>query len=262
MLPRVRSYTEVSDAQGERIERLEADASPVFDPAEVWLVTSALRGAADRGTAQGLRRLGLRGPIAAKTGTTNDFRDAWFLGYTPRLVVGVWVGFDDAASIGVPASVAALPIFASFVLHALGPDWPDPFREPDGIERVRVEYGTGRRAGIGCAGDPEDFLEGTAPTEVCEAALWRVVRSPFDLLFGRPGRLERVPQEPDEVERREEYEGEEPRDEPEEPQADVPESDLDRAMRDVRRRVNEMRERDRRGDRWVYPWEDDYRPED
>ncbi len=263
-LPRVRPYAEVSDAQGEWNESVETDASPAFDPAEAWLVTSALRGAVERGTAQGLRRLGVFGPLAAKTGTTNDFRDAWFLGYTPRLAVGVWVGFDDASSIGVPASVAALPIFASFVASALGPDWDDPFREPPGIDRVRVEAGTGRRAGIGCAGEAEDFLEGTAPTEVCEAALWRVVRTPWDLLFGRPGRLESVEPRAEPGPESEYDPEDEPEADPEpEPDVEARDTDLDRALRDVRRRVDAMRKGDpEQRDRWVYPWEDEYRRED
>jgi penicillin-binding protein 1B len=249
-LPRVRPYAGVSDAHGEIIEEVESDASPAFDPAETWLVTSALRGAVERGTAQGLRRLGVYGPVAAKTGTTNDFRDAWFLGYTPRIAVGVWVGFDDGASVGVPASVAALPIFASFLHDALGADWADSFREPPGIEHVRIEAMTGRRAGIGCHGDEEEFLAGTAPTEVCEAALWRVVRTPWDLLFGRPGRLEPVPPPP----------GADPSTNGEE-EAKPRETDLDRALRDVRRRVEEMRDDDSRArrDEWVYPWDDEYR---
>jgi penicillin-binding protein 1B len=202
VVPRVRSYREVLDRDGQRIEHTEADAIASFEAAETWLITSALQGAVERGTAAGLRRLGLRGPIAGKTGTTNDFRDAWFIGYTPSLVAGVWVGFDDATSVGVPASVAALPIFAEFVKQALGPELEEQFYEPPGIESVRVEPGTGRRAGLGCPGDYEDFLEGTAPTEVCEAEIFRVVRRPFDWLFGGRGRERRDAKPPPDRERR------------------------------------------------------------
>ncbi len=196
VVPRVRAWSEVLDRDAERIEQRETDALASFDPAETWLVTSALQGAVERGTATGLRRLGLRGPIAGKTGTTNDFRDAWFIGYTPSLVAGVWVGFDEGGSVGVPASVAALPIFAEFVKQALGPELEEQFHEPPGIESVRVEPGTGRRAGLGCPGEYEDFLEGTAPTEVCEAEIFRVVRRPFDWLFGGRGRERREPPPP------------------------------------------------------------------
>ena len=84
----------------------------MFAPDETFLVTSALLGTVLRGTARGLEWRGLGHRVAGKTGTTNEERDAWFIGFSPDLVVGVWVGFDDGASLGVPASGAALPIFA------------------------------------------------------------------------------------------------------------------------------------------------------
>ncbi len=202
VVPRVRGWSEVLDGEAKQIEHTETDALASFDAAETWLVTSALQGAVDRGTAAGLRRLGLRGPIAGKTGTTNDFRDAWFIGYTPNLVAGVWVGFDDGSSVGVPASVAALPIFAEFVKLALGTELEEQFHEPPGIESVRVEASSGRRAGLGCPGEYEDFLEGTAPTEVCEAEIFRVVRRPFDWLFGGRERAQREPPPPPRGDRR------------------------------------------------------------
>jgi penicillin-binding protein 1A len=105
--------------------------------------------------------------VAAKSGTTNDFRDAWFIGYTPSLAVGVWVGFDDGRSTNLTGSRAALPIFASFLRAAVGPNGEGDFSRPSGVEVVSVHRETGLRAGYGCRGEQEVFLRGTAPRESC-----------------------------------------------------------------------------------------------
>jgi penicillin-binding protein 1B len=163
----------VVDGAGDIVQRMEVDGEQVYDPAEAYLVTSALRGAVERGTGRSLRTWGYRGPVAAKSGTTNDFRDAWFIGYTPSLAVGVWVGFDDARSIGLSGSRAALPIFARFMVGAFGRYGEDvEFNVPRGLEIVEINRQTGLRAGPGCRGEPEVFIRGTAPTESC-SPYWR-----------------------------------------------------------------------------------------
>ena len=151
----------------EILERQELRREREYSAAEVYLVTSALRGAVERGTGRGLRRFGFRGAVAAKSGTTNDFRDAWFIGYTPTLVVGVWVGFDDGRSIGLPGSRAALPLFARFLRGAVDPYARVEFERPWGVEIVEVNRESGLRAGWGCRGEREIFLRGTAPEETC-----------------------------------------------------------------------------------------------
>lgn len=163
---RADSRTELDqDAGGER----------VFDPAETYLVTSALRGAVERGTGRGLRDRGFHGDVAAKSGTTNDFRDGWFVGYTPGLVLGVWVGFDHGGRLELPGASVALPIFADFLEEVVGPDGMDgrwggeSFDYPSGLETVEVDPATGLRGGWGCRGQPEIFLQGTAPRESCGA---------------------------------------------------------------------------------------------
>lgn len=141
--------------------------------AEAYLVTSALRGAVDRGSGRSLRAHGFSGVVAAKSGTTNEFRDGWFIGYTPALAVAVWVGFDDAQSLGLPGSRVALPIFARFMAAATGrygdegPWATTGFETPVGLEVVEVEPGTGLRSGPGCPGRPEIFVRGTAPRRSC-----------------------------------------------------------------------------------------------
>jgi penicillin-binding protein 1B len=149
-----------------------------FDPAETYLVTSALRGAVERGTGRGIRDRGFYGDVAAKSGTTNDYRDGWFIGYTPALVVGVWVGFDHGGRLELPGASVALPIFADFLEEALGEDgrsgpWgSEGFSHPSGLEMVEVDPATGLRGGWGCRGEPELFLRGTAPRESCNGFRW------------------------------------------------------------------------------------------
>ena len=99
--------------------------------------------------------------------TTNDARDAWFVGYTPELVVAVWVGFDDGRPLGLTGARAALPIFGRFLLAALGPEGGRDFAEPAGLESVAIHEGSGLRAGFFCWGEREWFLAGTAPQERC-----------------------------------------------------------------------------------------------
>ncbi len=167
LLPAVRDYTRVVHADGRVVEERAPETTRVFDPAAVYLVTSALQGAVDRGTAAALRDYGFRGEIAGKTGTSSDYRDAWFIGYTPELVIAVWVGFDDGASVKLTGAAAALPIFADVLEVARGKEQGQEWEMPTGVEAVSVNYESGMRAGFLCGGDTEYFLLGTAPTESC-----------------------------------------------------------------------------------------------
>ncbi|WP_419857188.1 transglycosylase domain-containing protein [Candidatus Palauibacter irciniicola] len=162
-----RAARAVLGREGEAIRPAELRREAVISPAEAYLVTSALRGVVERGTGSGVRAAGYRGPIAAKSGTTNGSRDAWFVGYTPELAVGVWVGFDDGTRLGLSGSRAAQPIFTDFLIRVLGPGGGSDFRFPEGVEWVEVEPRTGLRAGWGCRGQPELFLAGTAPEASC-----------------------------------------------------------------------------------------------
>jgi len=166
-LPTLRSYTDVVQADGRVLEQRTREGEKVFDPAEIYLVTSALEGVVDRGTGASLRALGFRGDIAGKTGTSSDFRDAWFIGYTPEIVIAVWVGFDDGQSVRVTGAVAALPIFADVLEVARGKAPAEEFSVPTGVESVDVDPSSGLRAGFLCGGTREVFLRGTAPEEAC-----------------------------------------------------------------------------------------------
>jgi penicillin-binding protein 1B len=163
----VRSAFLVTEAGGRALREAPPLREREFDPAEVALVTSALEGAVEEGTGRPLRAMGYEGPVAGKTGTTNDARDAWFVGYTPELVAAVWVGFDDGRPLGLTGARAALPIFGRFLIGALGAQGGSEFPQPPGLESVAIHEGTGLRAGFLCWGRREWFLEGTAPRERC-----------------------------------------------------------------------------------------------
>jgi penicillin-binding protein 1B len=184
----VRGALRVTDARGELLVEAPPRREREFDPAEVALVTSALEGAVDEGTGRGLRAMGYQGPVAGKTGTTNEGRDAWFAGYTPELAAAVWVGFDDGRPLGSTGARAALPIFGRFLIDALGAGGGLPFPEPPGLESVSIHEGTGLRAGFLCWGRREWFLAGTAPRERCGPD-WLARRDsapPSDADPGRP----------------------------------------------------------------------------
>jgi len=123
-----------------------------------------MEGVIERGTATRLRSLGV--PLAGKTGTTNDYRDAWFVGFTPDLVVGVFVGFDEPRSLGrgEAGGRAAAPIFGAFMAEALEGQEVPPFRIPPGVTLVRVDPGTGMPAEPGGPAILEAFRPGTEPT--------------------------------------------------------------------------------------------------
>lgn len=135
------------------------------DPRHVYQVVSMLEGVVQRGTGRRLRSLDR--PLAGKTGTTNDYRDAWFIGFSPDLVVGVYVGFDDHDPLGQDetGSRAALPIFKQIMAEALAGKPAVPFRVPPGLRLVRVDPATGKLAGPNTRNPIwEAFIPGTEPT--------------------------------------------------------------------------------------------------
>jgi penicillin-binding protein 1B len=135
----------------------------------------------ERGTAYGVRRAGVEGPVAGKTGTSDDERDAWFVGYTPELVVVVWVGFDEPQSLGMASSRVAVPIWAHFVAAATGGRVRGSFDPPVDVVELAIEPSTGALARPGCpASRNEYFLAGTEPTITCPHG-WVDPSSGFDV---------------------------------------------------------------------------------
>jgi penicillin-binding protein 1B len=160
----LRGVLAVMSPGGEAVALPHVPTLRVFEPAETYLVTSALQGAVDRGTSTTLRDLGYYGAVAGKTGSTNRFRDAWFVAYTPEVALGVWVGFDLNRSIGLSGSSAALPIAADFLIRVIGRRGGRHFRPPAGLERAEVNILQGTK----CRRLVENFLSGTVPSDQCE----------------------------------------------------------------------------------------------
>lgn len=140
------------------------DRTVIVDPVQAYQIVSILEGAVQRGTSR--RAQVLKRPIAGKTGTSNDFRNAFYIGFSPDLVVGTYVGFDDHSSLGDNESGAraALPLFVEFMTDALKNVPPTPFRIPPGTTLIRVNPYTGKR---GSEQDQaviwEAFMQETSP---------------------------------------------------------------------------------------------------
>jgi membrane carboxypeptidase/penicillin-binding protein len=106
---------------------------------------------------------------AGKTGTTNDLRDAWFVGFTPELLTVVWVGFDDNQPVGLSGALAALPIWTQFMKAALAGRASVPFDVPEGITFTNIDADTGKLATPTCPKViTEAFLAGTEPLQQCD----------------------------------------------------------------------------------------------
>ena len=134
--------------QGQAEPALIDDRRQIIDPHTAYQMTSIMEGVVQRGTATIIKQIIPNVPIAGKTGTTNDEKDAWFIGYTPDLVVGVFLGYDTPRHLGkgTTGGQLAAPIFANFLKLALADKKAAPFRIPPGIKLARVSLRTGLRA--------------------------------------------------------------------------------------------------------------------
>jgi penicillin-binding protein 1B len=158
----------VADEGGRALWSASREARPVIGAPEAYVVTSLLEGVINAGTAASARVAGVPGAVAGKTGTTNEGRDAWFVGYSPNLLALVWVGFDDGTPAGLSGSEGALPIWSEFMRQALDIYPGGAFPEPAGIAHAKVDVTTGRRATAFCPlVTTEVFLAGTEPSP-CE----------------------------------------------------------------------------------------------
>jgi penicillin-binding protein 1B len=141
---------------------------PIATPDATFLVTNLMRSVINEGTGAGARAAGFAHDAAGKSGTTNDLRDAWFVGFTPDLLTVVWVGLDDNQPLGLSGTQAALPIWTSFMTRALTGRPNTAFDAPDGITFVDIDRDTGRLAGPACPRVfREAFLAHTEPVEIC-----------------------------------------------------------------------------------------------
>jgi penicillin-binding protein 1A len=162
---------EVRDREGKEIYQSRPHFTQAISPQTAFIVTHLLRGVVENGTGRKMKALGR--PVAGKTGTTNDLRDAWFLGFTPRLVCGVWVGQDDNLPLGrkETGARAAGPIWLEFMKDALANDPPQDFQVPPGVVFARIDPKTGRAMRAGAAGGFfEAFREGQEPLPASSGA--------------------------------------------------------------------------------------------
>jgi len=175
----------VEAADGSVLYEAETEPTRVIKETTAFLMTTMMADVINAGTAWTARREGFMLPAAGKTGTTNDYHDAWFVGYTPKLVTGVWVGFDQPRTIvnGGYAAELAVPLWGRFMKAATSSHKTEYFRVPRGVTTARICRLTGARAGEGCRNATytndkgevvrgsleytEYFAAGTEPTHEC-----------------------------------------------------------------------------------------------
>jgi penicillin-binding protein 1B len=169
VLPYPLSVREVVDESGAPLERRHLSIQRIMPPEKAYLMTSLLRSVVKEGTARSLTARGIHFPVAGKTGTTNDYRDGWFVGYTPNILALVWVGFDNGRSIRATGSSAALPIWADLMQSIPHHISNDGFRVPAGIIQKPVCLDTGLLANKGAcpATRMEVFLAKQLPDGTC-----------------------------------------------------------------------------------------------
>jgi penicillin-binding protein 1B len=174
------SLRAVLDARGRPLLAAHAPGVPVLPQQTAALMTGLLEDVVIFGVSYPLRaRYGFTRPVAGKTGTTNDYNDAWFVGFTPDVVAGVWVGYDTPRSLGRPAAEIALPVWARIMTRLLEGFPPTPFPQRPDIELAWIDPWTGDLAGPQCPSKMRvPFARGTAPRTVCgrdHTADWQAV---------------------------------------------------------------------------------------
>lgn len=162
------SIIKVTDFEGKVLEQNFPQETEVVSPQLNYLITNLLRGVVTEGTGRAAKNLPV--PVAGKTGTTQDQRDLWFVGFTPTLVCGAWMGYDDFAPLGrkMAAGTVLVPWWADFMKEALKDLPPKDFTAPDGINFVKIDRVTGLMANPTCPKVIlESFKAGTEPKEFC-----------------------------------------------------------------------------------------------
>jgi penicillin-binding protein 1A len=175
----------VTDADGKLLYQGQSRSQQAVTPETAFLMSSMLADVVNAGTGAKARQMGFTMPAAGKTGTTNDYMDAWFVGFTPHLVAGVWLGFDQPQTIAANGYAAdlAVPVWASFMKAATTGDPPDWFVKPDSIVGVNVCRLSGSLPNLGCGNAAkmdaqgniemrsmiytDYFVKGRQPTTIC-----------------------------------------------------------------------------------------------
>ena len=174
----------VETTEGEVLYTAKQEPQRGVSEQTAFLMSNMMADVVNAGTGAGARSVGFRLPAAGKTGTTNDYHDAWFVGFTPSLATGVWIGYDQPRTIigGGYASVLAVPVWGRFMAAATSKDRPEWFSTPDRITSATICRLSGKLATDSCHENVTDasgavtsastvyteyFVEGTEPTESC-----------------------------------------------------------------------------------------------
>jgi penicillin-binding protein 1B len=162
------TWTEIRDESGHPVPVARLPPERIVRAESAFVVTHMLRSVLDEGTGAAARRLGFKNDAAGKTGTTNETRDAWFIGYTPDLLCAVWVGYDDNTPLRLSGAQAALPIWVEFMKKATAGLRPQRFTAPDGIVFASIDKETGLLATPYCPHPfNEAFIAGAVPLDYC-----------------------------------------------------------------------------------------------
>lgn len=168
MLPYPLSLKDVTDENGKLLQQKHMNIERLTSPAKAFIISSILRSVVTEGTARSLISRGISWPVAGKTGTTNDFRDAWFVGYTPDILALVWVGFDNGDSVFSTGAAAALPIWANLmnsIPQYVSENW---YKMPPGVVKETVCSESGLVAHKSCPEPVEEiFIKEKVPTVFC-----------------------------------------------------------------------------------------------
>jgi penicillin-binding protein 1B len=174
VLPFPLSLKEVLDEHGKILEQRHTSIKRVISPAKAFIMSSMLQSVVEEGTARSLKEMGILFPVGGKTGTTNNYKDAWFVGYTPNILALVWVGFDDGSSVHASGAGAALPIWAELMRmlpQFVSGDW---FKMPPGVVKRTVCSESGQQAVKNRCPLPveEYFLADNVPKDDCPIHGW------------------------------------------------------------------------------------------
>ncbi len=168
--PKSRTIIGIYDRKSRAWTENPPSLTPVLSPATAYVTTQMLKDVMIYGTAKNLEKFASERPSAGKTGTTDDYRDAWFIGYTPQLITGVWVGYDKPRSVGkgFTGGIVSAPIWSRFMRSALAGKPVMEFTKPDTVVSVAIDPATGCLATPDCPDKRQEFyIEGTQPTVDC-----------------------------------------------------------------------------------------------
>jgi len=178
----------VVDRSGKILLQDEPKGKRVVSQQAAYLITYLLKGVVKEGTASRLRKMGFEGPAAAKTGTSSNYKDAWFIGYTPDMVVCVWVGFDHNKSLNLSGSQVSLPLWVKFVENVNSGNLSQDFAIPEGIVFKEIDKNTGKLATGACPDViQEAFIRGTEPGEFCSVHKENLIQWIMRKIFGPKG---------------------------------------------------------------------------